>query len=275
MMSLRRAVSSTISYASFFRFSLLPSEIHHWLICSRPVPLKKLQPYLTYKPSATTLRRRSQTARFSHQKILYTHRLLVFLKHLPGLRLLAISGSVAAFNAQKDDDIDLFFITAPNTLWLVRPLVIALITIFFHRRRPRESHAQSPNAFCPNFWLDTLSLSIPPDRRSLYTAHEVLQVIPLLDKEDTYRRFLLANSWTKKYLANAYQSSLRANSQSLTVPEKHYLFLVPLNFIFFLLQFLYMFPKKTSEAVHLHAAFLYTTDYSTQLKRHLKKTNSI
>lgn len=271
-MDLARAVSATISYADYFNFPLFAEEIHYWLICPRFVSKNALKPYLREKISVANRRYRLQTAKFSEQKILHAQKLASLLKYFPGLRLVALTGSVAAENSKKDDDIDLFFITAPHTLWLVRPLVIGLIAIFFRRRHPLEDPAHAPNAFCPNLWLDTLSLTIANPRRSLYTAHEVLQTVPLLDRGDTYQSFLKANSWTKKYLANAY-TSLTSQNLSLPSPDIRHLrsenlsfLLAPLNLVFFLFQFIYMLPKKTTETVNLHAAHLHTTDYSAKLR---------
>ena len=269
-MDLARAVSATISYANYFNFPLFPEEIHHWLICSRLVSQKELQSFLPNSFSKSNQRFRARTTSHTLEKIQHARKLVGLLKQFPGLRLIALTGSVAARNAKIDDDIDLFFITAPHTLWLVRPLVICILTIFFRRRHPLEDPAHAPNAFCPNFWLDTLSLTIDDSKQSLYTAHEVLQIVPLLDRGDTYQSFLKANAWTKKYLANAYLasisiSSVGANHDSpATIPVS--LLLAPFNLIFFFFQFLYMFPKKTTETVNLHAAHLHTTDYSAKLR---------
>lgn len=288
-MDLDRAVSATLAYASFFRFPLFPVEIHHWLISPYRVSLAKLRPLLPKALSSSNQKLRAATSRYTTEKIIHARKLVSYLKHFPGLRLIALTGSVAANNTRKNDDIDLLFITAPHTLWLVRPFVIGLISFYFRRRHPEESHAHAPNAFCPNLWLDTISLSLPPKQQSLYTAHEVLQIIPLFDRGDTYERFIKANRWTKKYLANAYQSSLRGrlgDRSNLTPPKfftpiqqlitnNYYLLLAPLNYLFYLFQLLYMHPKKTTEIVHLHGAFLHTTNFSTQLDTHLKSLNNI
>lgn len=288
-MDLRHAVSTTVCYADYFHFPLFPEELHHWLICSRPVAFEKLQLFLPEKMSKSERLIRSKTILYTSQKILYAQKLVRFLRFVPGLRLVALTGSVAANNTKKDDDIDLIFITSPHTLWLVRPLVISLITLFFRRRYPQEDHAHAPNAFCPNLWLDTLSLAIPSSKQSLYTAHEVLQIVPLLDREGTYGCFIQANSWTKKYLANAYTSLTNPNNRhSGPGPGTHphttpiyylssvvgKLLLAPLNYFFYLIQLLYMSPKKTTETVHLHAAFLHTADFSTRLDAHLNSHNS-
>jgi len=289
-MSLQRAVSHTISYASFFRFPLLPAEIHRWLIYPRLVSHHKLESFLPDQPTSSVLRLRAQTIYHSNQKTIHAQKLLKILKYLPGLRLVALTGSVAANNAQKNDDIDLLFITAPHTLWLVRPLVIVLISLFFRRRHPQEDHTHAPDAFCPNLWLDTFSLAVPLTKRSLYTAHEVLQIKPLLDRGDTYQRFLQANLWTKKYLANAYislapKSPIPVIPAEVTMPAGRQgihqinsvisVFLFPFNYLSYLIQLLYMLPKKTTETVNPHAAFLHTTDFSGQLNRYLKRTNNI
>lgn len=280
-MDLRRAVFATVSYSRYFHFPLLPAEVHHWLICSHPISYSKLLPFLPDNLSKAEISLRDQVSKHSHQKKLHAQKLTRLLEFVPGLRLVALTGSVAAINSHEEDDIDLLFITAPHTLWLVRPLVIILISLFFRRRHPNEDHSHTQNAFCPNLWLDTLSITLPVSKRSLYTAHEVLQIVPLLDRYHSYSSFIRANRWTKKYLANAYPSSLRgrqpAYRQAGLTPAKYpfSLLLAPFNYLSYLIQLLYMFPKKTTETVHLHAAFLHTTDFTGRLNSHLKEINNI
>ncbi len=221
---------------------------------------------------------RSRLSSATNEKILFSHELMKKLKFVPGLRLVALTGSVAANNSHPKDDIDLFFITAPHTLWLVRPLVLLVISIFYRRRHPGEDHAKAANAFCPNLWLDSLSVTVPVSKQNLYTAHEVLQIIPLIDRGGTYQKFLYENRWTKKYLANAYkiltsQSSLskgEAPQQAGRGIPPSSVILAPFNYLSYIIQVLYMYPKKTTETVHLHAAYLHTTDFASQISHHLK-----
>lgn len=273
-MDLDRAVTATIAYATFFRFPLFPDEIYHWLIFPRRVSLAKLKPHLSRPLSPSEERFRKLTTRYTEEKISHAQKLVGILKYFPGLRLIALTGSVAARNPQKNDDIDLMFITSPHTLWLIRPFVIGLISLFFRRRHPEESHAHAPNAFCPNLWLDGTSLSIPDFQRSLYTAHEVLQIVPLLDRGDTYQHFIQANRWTNQYLANAY-AAITGGKTLNSVSTGLFVLFFPFNYLFYLLQLFYMSPKKTSEVVHLHGAFLHTTDFSSKLDTHLKSLNNI
>lgn len=280
-MNPRQAVSATVKYADFFHFPLTPQEVHYWLITDRPVPFSSIKSFLSRTLTPKEKRFRSQVSRFSSSKTEHAKKMTNILRFVPGLKLVALTGSVAAGNSRSDDDIDLLIITSPHTLWLVRPLVLLLISIFFRRRYPGEDHAKAANAFCPNLWLDSLSLSVPTEKHNLYTAHEVLQIVPLLDKGNTYRQFLYHNRWVKKYLANAYQALTAGQSSTSGIrdlrparpaggSEIFTFLLAPLNLIFFVIQFLYMYSKKTTESVHLHSAFLHTTDFASNIDRHLK-----
>jgi hypothetical protein len=53
---------------------------------------------------------------------------------------------------------------------------------------------------CPNFFLSVAALSL--ERRSLYDAHELVQLVPLFGRE-TYDELRRANAWTDTFLPNA------------------------------------------------------------------------
>lgn len=204
----------------------------------------------------------------TRQKEKITLKLIKYARFIPNIRLIALTGSVAVNNSKKDDDLDLLIITSPHTLWFTRVLLLLLLSFKFKRRHPGDNASQIKNTFCPNLWLDTLSLSVPKNRRNIYTAHEVLQVKPLFDRGHTHKLFLKSNRWASHFLANAYLklSKGKAKKENQTVLT---FFIAPLNFVLFLLQYLYMLPKKTSEAVSLHAAYFHKTDFSSPLEKYL------
>jgi hypothetical protein len=53
---------------------------------------------------------------------------------------------------------------------------------------------------CPNFFLSIAALSL--ERRSLYDAHELAQLVPLFGRE-AYDELRSANAWTDAFLPNA------------------------------------------------------------------------
>lgn len=50
------------------------------------------------------------------------------IRWIPGLRMVAISNSLAMYATHRESDIDLFIITAPHRLWIVRTLVLLTAT---------------------------------------------------------------------------------------------------------------------------------------------------
>lgn len=270
-MNLSSAVAKTIAYGGYFNFPLSPEELHFWLITSRTVSKKSLAKYL---PTLNSSAKKQKQLLLANTKRKETKAigLIKFIILFPFIRLIALTGSVAANNTKKDDDLDLLVITEANCLWLTRPFLLLLLSLVFNRRHPGDNALKTTNAFCPNLWLDTQSLSVPKNRRNLYTAHEVLQVKPLFDRGQTYQKFLKSNSWTGKYLANAYHelSHEKVNQKNTNII---FLLFAPLNYFLYLLQYLYMFPKKTTESVSLHSAYFHKNDLSTTLVNHLKNNS--
>ncbi len=267
-MDFRTAVEKTIAYSAFFNFPLFPKEIHYWLISPRTVSYSSLIKYFpTLKLKQIKLRNSLQ--KYTHQKERIAYRFIKYARFLPGVRLIALTGSVAINNSSQKDDLDLLIVTAPNCLWLVRPLLLTLLSLKFNRRHPGDNPIKTKNAFCPNLWLDTKSLTVPQKRRNLYTAHEVLQIKPLLDRGNTYQSFIKSNTWVKHYLANAYQLT----SKGYTSTNKYSwltAIVIPLNYLMFIFQYLYMLPKITTESISLHSAFFHKNDFSTPINNYLK-----
>ncbi len=258
------AISNTISYARQFDYDLTLGELHHWLITPGLVSLSSLKKFLSktrlrssisIKLTPKRLRRRTLT----QNKLSLATSAFALLSFFPSIKLIALTGSLAMNNASPKDDIDLMIVTSAHSLWLSRLFILPLLRLFFNTRLPQQT--TSRNSLCPNLWLDTLSLAVPLQKRSLYTAHEVLQIKPLLNRDQTYEKFIRHNSWTKKYLFNAY----KLTTANFPVSSKRgtnalnwigYL-LLPLNLLAFLLQYLYMRPKITHEHITLHSAFFH------------------
>jgi len=267
-MSYRDAVAQTQAYSAFFSFPLRPEETHRWLISDKKISITTLKPYLS-NLSPKNEKKRLQLTQNTLTKEKIALNFVNLVHFLPGIEMIALTGSVAVGNTHTGDDIDLLIVTTPHTLWLVRPFLLLLLTCKFHRRHPGDNPRQIQNSFCPNLWLDTQSLTIPKAKQNLYTAHEVLQIKPLFDRGGVYSRFLRANRWTGHFLANAY-FELSTKAVSSPRPRSSSSLLAPLNLFSFLLQYLYMLPKKTTETVTLHSAFFHKNNLSSVITRHLE-----
>jgi len=114
-----------------------------------------------------------------------------FLAMLPNVRMVAMTGSLAAGNFPQDGDIDFLLVTESGTLWRTRALCRFLALLDDTLRR---------GLFCPNTFLSTAALTLT--RRTLYDAQELSQMIPLHGME-VYKTVRAANGWTADWLPNA------------------------------------------------------------------------
>lgn len=122
-------------------------------------------------------------------------RFTALIRCLPFVRMVAITGSLAAHNADASADIDLFLITAPGRVWLTRALTILIVRLA----------ALFKVTLCPNYLIaaDTLDMS----EHNLYTAHELVQMQPLYGSI-WHHQLRACNQWTLDYLPNASSDTL-------------------------------------------------------------------
>lgn len=116
-----------------------------------------------------------------------------WLAHVPFMRMVAISGSLAVDNANRTGDVDFFCVTDPRRLWLSRLFVVPLSKL------TRLFPAVFPMYMCPNYVLSLDALYVQD--QNLFTAHEVLQAVPLFG-EDVFRSFVQLNGWARGLLPN-------------------------------------------------------------------------
>ena len=278
-----QAILNTLIYADIFDYPLTSSEIHKWLIKGQSQGLsltelieknliQKTKSYYHLPGRQNIVPLRLSRRHFSQLKLQKAKRIAKILSLIPSIRLITVTGALAMNNSDKNDDIDLMIITKNNRLWLTRLIVYLFFFTFFRQSSRVPNHQRSAakrktvrnlqqfkDKLCLNLWLDESALVIPKSRRNLYTAHEICQIKPLLDKKNTYQNFLSSNSWVKKYLPNATKlngSELPAAcSEAKGSSEPSALNL--LNSLAFKLQHIYMKPKITNETISLNSAFFH------------------
>ncbi len=119
-----------------------------------------------------------------------------FFSLAPTVSLIGISGSLSMMDADTNDDIDLFVVTAQDTLWLSRfyiLLVTRIMSIF------GNSTAQK---LCWNIFMEEKNLALPPKKQNEYTAHELVQLKVIYDKSHVAQKLQKENMWITKILPN-------------------------------------------------------------------------
>ena len=143
-----------------------------------------------------------------------------FLSFFPQIKLVGLSGSVAMLNAGEDHDIDLFIITGKKRLWTGRLIALLLAQILGIRRKRLNNNQQLAinnkqlkNCVCLNLFFDESNLKVLKFKQTEYVAHEVLQMKPLVQKDNIYLRFIDANRWVFDIFPNVRSGSTLISTQ--------------------------------------------------------------
>lgn len=254
----QKAILKTLAYADIFDYPLNKTQIKTWLIWQPKSSPPSLNPALKLIPQTQSyyhlpnrqrlVKLRRQKTRFSQSKWQLAQKATRWLKFIPFINLIAVTGALTMNNSAKNDDIDLMIITQTNRLWLTRLFSTLILELLCLRRRP---HGQITNKICLNLFLDQSAIKLPVSQRNLYTAHEIAQIKPLFDRGGIYQKFLLANSWIKNHLPHAVNISTLKSSPSQSSPPPFF------ERLAFKLQYAYMKSKITHEKVTLHTAFFH------------------
>jgi predicted nucleotidyltransferase len=209
------------------------------------------------KPVSWELRKK-----YTEQILAENKHIFDLLKTIPWIKLLGVTGSVAAYNADKRSDIDIFIITSKNRLWLTRGFTALLLKIVNAYVRVDAE----PGKICPNLFIDESYLTWPPEKRNVYTAHEICMLQPIFQRDDAYFRFLKANDWVKKYFPNFvldYPEAFKVKSKKSIVDE--------IEKYVMGLQISYMRKKKTKEITEKHIIHFNKHDNGPRILEAFKK----
>lgn len=265
-MKLQLSDALAVMYADIFDYPLTPSEAHFWTVHTQ-----KTSKYIHINKRGILLEIRKKREEEALQKWQIANHVGNYLRWIPSIKLVGVTGGLSQNNTNKDDDIDFFIITASRTVWVTRFFATALLDFFQVRRKPNEHRVE--NKICLNMFISEDVLAI--HNQNLYTAHEILQMKPLWYRENVYWKFMQANLWVKEYLPNAFRLPEQRNQNNNIIFMLYILLFVILEPFFYFFQKVYMNKKLTSEQVtrdriafHPHNAEVWVKE---KFARRLKK----
>lgn len=198
---------STVAYRDVFDFPPTLEEIHrflHWQRCSVADVSASLEAtglchgrlatdgqFFCLAHRAAILPQRRMREERARTSLVQARAIARQLAHLPHIRMIAITGSLAARNGYDGADIDFLCVTSKGRLWQARAVVLAAKRLDAMTRR---------RGICPNFFLSTAALGF--DEHSMYIAQELAQMVPVYG-HDVYDRIRAGNRWADDFLPNA------------------------------------------------------------------------
>jgi len=276
---------ATISYADIFDYPLTEEEVRIWLPYVRKYSRRSLKKmYSSYHFGRGQFETRKKRAVWSADKWVYARRVAKLLKIIPTIKLIGITGGLTRFNARDADDIDFLIITAPKTLWVTRGFSTILLDLFRLRRRPSDTKLR--NLICLNMFMGEDGLMVPLKEQDLFTAHEVLLMTPLWERDGAYRKFLQANRWVRRFLPNAWEEQkMNYESRIMNYEKRKSRYFYVISFIlhtsYFILQLIepvaqfiqlrYMNSRRTTEVISDNVIRFHPRDARVWIKRELKE----
>lgn len=274
------SIFKTLIYSDVFDYPLTKEEIWKFLIGEKiskksfekslsinifpPVKWKHRNGFYFLSGQEKIVGKRVGKKKESQKKLSSAKKIIQKLSLVPTVSFIGISGGLALENSEKNDDIDLFVITSKNTLWITRLILVFLLIIMGQYRGRGKKESQK---VCLNMLIDEESLSFPKKRQDLYTAHEIVQLRPVLNRNNVYEKFMNANRWVKKFLPNAmdgiknYESRIKKEQNPLFVFEK----------LAKTLQLWYMKKHRTKETVESHFLAFHPFDYKSFVLKEYNK----
>lgn len=265
----------SVVYHNIFGFPLTAGELIKWTVGERVIvpnwqekAVETKNGYYFLKGNASGIYTRLLKERISQRKIKLAKRAAKFLSLIPMVKMIAVTGALAMENAADENDIDLLIITKKGSLWTTR-LVGYLVSWLAGIKIRKPGDKNQKDKLCLNIWLDEKALAWERHDRNLFTAHEIAQIKPLVNKDKTYEKFIAKNKWILAFWPNAVRiKNLKFKMSSVSGNGKNYnsKFKILETFAY-KLQYLYMKSKITREVVTPTRALFHPNDWGKVVLR--------
>ncbi len=229
---LEKSILEVIVYFNIFKFPLTITEIQKYISnrtgdesslnltqILNTLQKKPLQSIISYshglyylKNNEINVATRLHRYTLSFLKIKLANFIKNIFSALPFIQFIGICNSLGYKNASEKSDIDLFIITKPNYIWLTRLITLSFLSLF--NLRPKQHNRT--NKICLCFFINDQNLNIKHltiSNNDIYLIYWIQNLYPLLNRNDTYNKFIKANAWIKQRALNNVSDSIPSQTQ--------------------------------------------------------------
>lgn len=214
--SLRKQALATIVYYNELNYPLTSFEVWKYLTDpaarnSQPVTLLEVsnilgsdemdkwieceQGFYFLKGQKKLVASRLMRNKIANAKIKRLCRIVFWMRLIPFVRMIAVTGRLAMKNAETRSDWDFLIVLKSGRIWTGRTLVTLFSEIIGKRRKGEKIK----DRICLNYFITDKSLEIK--NKDLFSASEYSFIRPLWG-EKIFRDFQKANQWLKNYKPN-------------------------------------------------------------------------
>ncbi len=269
---------TSIIYHDIFGYPLTKSDLSKWKVAEglgfkvRDLRIDKSRGYYFLEGRQGIILKRVVNEKASRRKLKIAKLAGTVLAKVPTVRMIGITGALAMKNADEESDIDLAIVASGGTLWTTRLIVYCLLFIAgLSVRKPNRQDQE--DKLCLNMWFDEGNLIWR--KRNIFTAHEIAQIIPIVNKDRTYEKFLQKNKWILDYWPKSVKirNPKFESRNNLEFSKLKHINIVSnfvlraSNFIAFKMQYLHMRSKITREVVTPSRAIFHPFDWSKYIQK--------
>jgi hypothetical protein len=214
--NISEAIIKVIAFFDLFDYPLTLSEIWQWtqwpyegmnitqvikILERKKNKIQQKQGFYFLPKREEIIRTRLERYNFTNQKLKRVRRVMKLFKMVPWIKLVAVSNIIGVHNLKEESDIDLFIIASKNRIWLTRLVSAGFMALLNLRPRPGKER----NKICLNFYLSEDELDLKSLRLSaldIYFTYWLAGLMPIYNREDTYKKLINANSWLLSVLPN-------------------------------------------------------------------------
>jgi len=248
-----RAVLDTLCYRAVFNYPVSLYQISTFLISKDLVDIRSVKNSLKklvskrkvkvhqgmYHLSGVKPVNRKYRVKEAESLIGKAERTARVLGKIPWVKMVAVTGSVAAYNASEKSDIDVLIISQTSRLWLTRAFATLILKILNQYRTDENEGSK----ICPNIYIDESKTAWHRENRSVHVANDIVMMIPLFDRKSAYFNFLKQNNWVFGYFGNLKEPPYEVEQ----VKKRSSCAGSILEFLAFRMQLFYMRKRKTTE----------------------------
>lgn len=128
--------------------------------------------------------------KISKSKIARLEKITWWLRFVPFVRMVGITGALAMKNAKAQSDLDLLVVLKYRRIWTGRTLVTGFLHFWGKRRHGKKIADRA----CLNFFVTDKSLEVVT--KDLFSANEYSFLFPLFGFE-AYQKFQIKNKWIR------------------------------------------------------------------------------
>lgn len=139
--------------------------------------------------------KRVARAKVSMPKLRRLKRTVSWLRFVPFVRMVAVTGTLAMKHAKANSDWDTLIVLKEGALWRGR----TLLTILLHLGGKRRHGKHITNRVCLNYFATTEGMEVPA--KDLYSSSEYMFILPLFGCR-MFKSFQARNHWISKIRPN-------------------------------------------------------------------------